>query len=101
MRRLWTLLDEAVGRGLPLTLAVAGPVTASGQHHAWLNPLLDSGWFCLVSTTDAVCYHDGHRALDAHRSAVDVEARSEVGMVGGPQSVHTKPEHWNEQPDSQ
>ena len=64
LRRLWTLLDEAIGRGLPMTLAVAGPVTASGQHHAWLNPLLDTGWFCLVSTTDAVCYHDGHRALD-------------------------------------
>ena len=64
VRRLWTLLDEAVGRGLPMTLAVAGPVTASGQHHAWLNPLLDTGWFCLLSTTDAVCYHDGHRSLD-------------------------------------
>jgi deoxyhypusine synthase len=26
--------------------------------------LLDTGWFMLLSTTDAVCYHDGHRALD-------------------------------------
>ena len=64
LRRLWTLLDEAIGKGLPLTLSVSGPVTASGQHYTWLNPLLDTGWFCLVSTTDAVCYHDGHRALD-------------------------------------
>jgi len=64
LRRMWTLLDEAVGMGLPMTLAVAGPVTVSGQHFAWLNPLLDTGWFMLVSTTDAVCYHDGHRALD-------------------------------------
>ena len=64
LRRVWTLLDEAIGRGVPMTLAVAGPVTASGQHLAWLNPLLDTGWFCLLSTTDAVCYHDGHRALD-------------------------------------
>ena len=64
LRRIWLLLDEAIGRGVPMTLAVAGPVTASGQHLAWLNPLLDTGWFCLVSTTDAVCYHDGHRALD-------------------------------------
>jgi deoxyhypusine synthase len=64
MRRVWTLLDQAIGEGVPLTLAVAGPVTASGQHIAWLNPLLDTGWFCLVSTTDAVCYHDGHRSLD-------------------------------------
>jgi len=65
LRRLWVLLDEAVGRGVPMSLAVAGPVTASGQHHAWLNPLLDTGWFCLLSTTDAVCYHDGHRSLDS------------------------------------
>lgn len=64
MRRVWKLLDEAVGRGVPMTIAVAGPVTASGQHLAWLNPLLETGWFCLLSTTDAVCYHDGHRALD-------------------------------------
>ncbi|HRV81427.1 MAG TPA: deoxyhypusine synthase family protein [Planctomycetota bacterium] len=65
LRRIWTLLDQAVGRGVPMTLAVAGPVTASGQHIAWLNPLLDTGWFCLISTTDAVCYHDGHRSLDS------------------------------------
>jgi len=64
LRRIWTLLDEAVGQGLPMTLAVSGPVTVSGQHYTWLNPLLDTGWFCLLSTTDAVCYHDGHRALD-------------------------------------
>ncbi len=63
LRRVFDLLDEAIGKGVPMTLAVAGPVTASGQHLAWLNPLLDTGWFCLVSTTDAVCYHDGHRSL--------------------------------------
>ena len=64
MRRVFGLLDRAIGEGVPMTLAVAGPVTASGQHIAWLNPLLETGWFCLVSTTDAVCYHDGHRCLD-------------------------------------
>jgi deoxyhypusine synthase len=64
LRRLWILLDEAVGQGLPMTLSVSGPVTVSGQHYAWLGPLLDTGWFAYISTTDAVCYHDGHRALD-------------------------------------
>jgi len=67
LRRVWKLLDEAIGRGLPMTLSVSGPVTVSGQHYTWLNPLLDTGWFCLVSTTDAVCYHDGHRCLDSAR----------------------------------
>lgn len=64
LRRIWELLDESVGRGVPMTLAVAGPVTLSGQTHTWLAPLLETGWFALVSTTDAVCYHDGHRSLD-------------------------------------
>lgn len=64
LRRTWELLDRAVGSGVPLTLSVAGPVTLSGQTYTWLGPLLDTGWFCLVSTTDAACYHDGHRALN-------------------------------------
>ena len=64
LRRIWRLLDEAVGRGVPMSLSVSGPVTLSGQHRVWLGPLLETGWFALVSTTDAVCYHDGHRALD-------------------------------------
>src|SRR5688572_6317169 len=67
LRRIWGLLDEAIGQGLPMTIAISGPVTVSGQHYTWLNPLLDTGWFCLLSTTDAVCYHDGHRALDGAR----------------------------------
>ncbi len=64
LRRVWLLLDEAVGRGVPMTVSIAGPVTLSGQTYTWLGPLLETGWFALVSTTDAVCYHDGHRALE-------------------------------------
>jgi deoxyhypusine synthase len=67
LRRIYTILDFAIGQGCPLTLAVAGPVTVSGQHQAWLIPLLETGWVAYLSTTDAVCYHDGHRSLDAHR----------------------------------
>lgn len=67
LRRVYSILDEAVGAGVPLTLAVAGPVTVSGQHHVWLNPLLETGWVAYISTTDAVCYHDGHRSLDAFK----------------------------------
>jgi deoxyhypusine synthase len=64
LRRVWQLLDEAIGKGIPMSLSISGPVTLSGQHQTWLNPLLETGWFMLVSTTDAVCYHDGHRALN-------------------------------------
>ena len=44
-------------------------MTASGQHFAWLNPLLDTGWFGWLSVTDAICYHDGHRALASVRES--------------------------------
>lgn len=67
LRRVYTILDRAIGLGCPLTVSVAGPVTVSGQHQAWLIPLLETGWVAYLSTTDAVCYHDGHRSLDAHR----------------------------------
>src|SRR5438874_1478100 len=67
LRRIYQILDRAIGMGCPLTLAVSGPVTVSGQHQTWLIPLIETGWVAYLSTTDAVCYHDGHRSLDAHR----------------------------------
>ncbi|MCL4853543.1 MAG: deoxyhypusine synthase family protein [Bryobacteraceae bacterium] len=64
LRRIYSILDRAIGMGCPLTLSFSGPVTVSGQHLAWLIPLIETGWIAYVSTTDAVCYHDGHRSLD-------------------------------------
>jgi deoxyhypusine synthase len=68
LRRIYQILDQAIGTGCPLTLAISGPVTVSGQHQTWLIPLLETGWVAYLSTTDAVCYHDGHRSLDAYRT---------------------------------
>ena len=68
LRRIYQILDRAIGMGCPLTLAISGPVTVSGQHQTWLIPLLETGWVAYLSTTDAVCYHDGHRSLDAYQS---------------------------------
>ena len=65
-RRIYEILDRAIGMGCPLTVSIAGPVTVSGQHQTWLIPLLETGWVAYLSTTDAVCYHDGHRSLTAH-----------------------------------
>ena len=70
LRRIYTILDQAVGMGCPISVAVAGPVTVSGQHQAWLIPLLETGWIAYLSTTDAVCYHDGHRSLTGRRDPV-------------------------------
>jgi deoxyhypusine synthase len=69
-RRVYAILDTAIGMGCPLTLAVSGPVTVSGQHQTWLIPLLETGWVAYLSTTDAVCYHDGHRSLTGHRDPI-------------------------------
>lgn len=68
LRRIYAILDRAIGMGCPLTISIAGPVTVSGQHLSWLIPLLETGWVAYLSTTDAVCYHDGHRSLDKYRS---------------------------------
>ena len=68
LRRIYQILDRAIGMGCPLTLAISGPVTVSGQHQTWLIPLIETGWLAYLSTTDAVCYHDGHRSLDAYKS---------------------------------
>lgn len=66
LRRIYSILDTAIGMGCPLTVSIAGPVTVSGQHLTWLIPLLETGWVAYISTTDAVCYHDGHRSLNKH-----------------------------------
>jgi deoxyhypusine synthase len=67
LRRIYTILNRAIGLGCPLTLSISGPVTVSGQHQAWLIPLLETGWIAYLSTTDAASYHDGHRSLNAHK----------------------------------
>jgi deoxyhypusine synthase len=66
LRRVYNILDRAIGQGCPITLSISGPITVSGQHQAWLIPLIETGWVAYISTTDAVCYHDGHRSLNEH-----------------------------------
>jgi deoxyhypusine synthase len=78
LRRVYSILDQAIGAGCPMTLAIAGPATVSGQHWTWLIPLLETGWVAYLSTTDAVCYHDGHRSLDG----VEPDAFFEVPIFG-------------------
>lgn len=65
VRRIFQILDLAISRGVPLIVAVAGPITVSNQHRCWLIPLLETGWVAYLTTTDAACYHDGHDCLKA------------------------------------
>ncbi len=61
--RIYRILDQAIGKGVALIIAVAGPVTVSDQHRAWLIPLIEAGWVAYITITDAACYHDGHDSL--------------------------------------
>lgn len=81
LRRVYGILDRAIGAGCPLTIAVAGPVTVSGQHQAWLIPLLEAGWVAYLSTTDAVCYHDGHRSLSPENPIFEVPIFTDDGAL--------------------
>src|SRR3979409_1095470 len=82
LRRIYTILDRAIGMGCPLTLRISVPITVSGQHQAWLIPLLETGWIAYLSTTDAVCYHDGHRSLDDHKDPIhEVPIHSDDGAL--------------------
>jgi deoxyhypusine synthase len=81
LRRTYSILDRAIGAGCPLTLAIAGPITVSGQHQAWLIPLLEAGWVAYLSTTDAVCYHDGHRSLQKANPIFEVPIFTDDGAL--------------------
>ena len=87
VRRIYQILDKAIGRGVPLIISVAGPVTVSNQHRAWLIPLLETGWVAYITTTDAACYHDGHDSLRAYRERpiheVSIEGKDEAYRDAG------------------
>jgi deoxyhypusine synthase len=88
LRRIYTILDAAIGMGCPLTVAIAGPVTVSGQHQAWLIPLLETGWVAYISTTDAVCYHDGHRSLEGRLDPIhEVSIHSDDAALRGERTI--------------
>ena len=80
LRRVYGILRAAILNNVPLVVSVAGPVTVSDQHRAWLIPLLETGWVAYLTTTDAACYHDGHDAL--YKSAPGDRPIKEVDIFG-------------------
>jgi len=66
--------------GCPLTLAIAGPVTVSGQHQAWLIPLLETGWIAYLSTTDASATTTGIAAWTLTNPARSTKSPSTATM---------------------
>jgi deoxyhypusine synthase len=72
LRNFWRILKRAVGEGCPIVLAVAGPVTVSDQHRVWLNKLLELGYVSILSTTDAICYHDFHDIVSSGKPYFEI-----------------------------
>ena len=64
LRRVYTIVHQAIRQNIPLVIAIAGPVTVSDQHRGWLIPLIKRGWVAYLTVTDAICYHDGHDSLE-------------------------------------
>lgn len=63
LSRAYQILRTVIDQGIPLVVAVAGPITVSDQHRAWLIPLIRRGWVSYLTITDAIRYHDGHESL--------------------------------------
>ena len=65
LRRTYNILDRAIGAGCPLTIGIAGPVTVSGQHQAWLAADDEVIGFTIVdrrsSTTAEILWAAVHR----------------------------------------
>src|SRR5580704_9835021 len=72
LRRIYHIMDRAIGMGCPLTLAISGPVTVSGQHQTWLAALRDEG---TIRVTD-MAFDEGV-LLDQDRFLTAVLSRPE------------------------
>jgi len=97
LRRVYTILDRAIGAGCPLTVSISGPITVSGQHQAWLLPLLETGWVAYLSTTDAVCYHDGHRSLGPKNPIFEVPIFGNDGALRDEKTIRVTDMAFDEQ----
>src|SRR5204863_400876 len=51
------------------------------EHQAWLIPMIEAGWIAYLSTTDAVCYHDGHRSLQKANPVFEVPIFTDDGAL--------------------
>lgn len=73
VNKTYRILKEIVKNKIPLIIAMAGPITVSRQHHAWLIPFLKLARVAYITVTDAICYHDGHDILKRGNAPVIYE----------------------------
>lgn len=59
----YRILYQAIIEEVPLVLAISGIGSLSNQTRFWINSMVEAGYIAVISTTDALVYHDGHDAL--------------------------------------
>ena len=59
----YNILYRAIAEEVPLVLAISGIGSLSNQTRFWINSMVRAGYIAVISTTDALVYHDGHDAL--------------------------------------
>jgi deoxyhypusine synthase len=59
----YRILHRAIVEEVPLVLTVSGIASLSNQTRFWINAMIKAGYIAVISTTDALVYHDGHDAL--------------------------------------
>ncbi len=59
----YQILYRAIVEEVPLVMSISGIASLSNQTRFWINSLVRAGYVAVISTTDALTYHDGHDAL--------------------------------------
>src|SRR5688572_12530194 len=63
MSNAYRILHQTIVEEVPIVLTVSGIASLSNQTRFWINSMVRAGYIAVISTTDALVYHDGHDAL--------------------------------------
>lgn len=69
----YQILYRAIAEEVPLVLTISGIASLSNQTRFWINSMVRAGYIAVISTTDALVYHDGHDALKKNPKGRPVE----------------------------
>lgn len=62
-RMAFELMRRSLEENAAVFLTLSGAMTPAGLHQSCLNPLIESGAICAITTTGANLYHDAHRVI--------------------------------------
>jgi deoxyhypusine synthase len=82
MSTAYRILHNAICEEVPLVLTVSGIASLSNQTRFWINSMVRAGYIAVISTTDALVYHDGHDALRKNPKGRPVRSVNPAGDDG-------------------